>query len=153
MLAETERRHPKFTARIAGVPIYRMLEPFPAVFFIAAFVTDVIYSRTAYLQWQYFSIWMIAAGLVVGGFAILAALIDHIGDRRLRALEPARWHMVLIIVVWVLELVNAFVHSRDGWTAVVPDGLILSAVAAILVLVGGWLGLSLTYRHGVGVER
>lgn len=152
MLAETDRRRPQSTARILGIPIYRMLAPFPTVLFIAAFVTDVIYSRTAYLQWQYFSVWMIAAGLFVGGFAILAALIDHFSDRRLRSLAPARWHMVLLIVIWILELINAFVHSRDGWTAVVPDGLIISAVATVLVLVGGWLGLSLTYRHGVGVE-
>jgi len=31
------------------------------------------------------------------------------------------------------------VHSRDGWTAVVPLGLILSMVGAALILVVGWL--------------
>ena len=34
----------------------------------------------------------------------------------------------------VVELFNALIHTRDGWTAVVPGGLILSVVAAILAV-------------------
>ncbi len=35
--------------------------------------------------------------------------------------------------------------------AVWPWGLILSAVTAVAVMVVGWLGGTLTFRHGVGV--
>jgi uncharacterized membrane protein len=41
---------------------------------------------------------------------------------------------VLFYVALVVELVNAFVHTADGWTAVVPTGLVLSVLAAILAL-------------------
>ena len=34
----------------------------------------------------------------------------------------------------VVELFNAFVHTIDGWTAVVPTGMTLSIVGAILAL-------------------
>ncbi len=60
--------------------------------------------------------------------------------------------MLLNIVAMLLELINAFVHSRDGWTAVVPQGLILSGVTVLLLLVSAWLGGSLSYRDGVGVS-
>jgi uncharacterized membrane protein len=36
---------------------------------------------------------------------------------------------------------------------VVPWGLILSAATVLLLLVTGWLGGSLVYRHGVGVNH
>jgi uncharacterized membrane protein len=129
-----------------------MLVPFPIAFFAAAFVTDIVYSRTANLMWQYFSIWLIVGGLVMGGLAAVFGLIDYIGNREVRAQRPATPHMVLNILVWLLSLLNAFVHSRDGWTAVVPQGLILSGIVVLLLMVSGWLGGSLTYRHGVGVR-
>lgn len=43
------------------------------------------------------------------------------------------------------------VHSRDGWTSVVPLGLTLSALVLALLLFTGWLGWSLVYRYHVGV--
>lgn len=145
--------HPRSTARLFGHPIHPMLVPFPIAFFIGAFVTDLVYSRTAELQWQYFSIWLIVAGLIMGGLAAVAGIVDYAGDRRVRALRPATPHMLLNIAVMLLSLLNAFVHSRDGWTAVVPQGLILSGVVTVLLLVSAWLGGSLSYQHGVGVAR
>ncbi len=46
----------------------------------------------------------------------------------------------------LLSLINAFVHSRDAYTSVVPTGLILSGIVALLVLISSWLGSSLAYR-------
>ena len=51
----------------------------------------------------------------------------------------------------ILAIINAFVHSRDAYTSVVPTGLILSALVVLILLVTGWNGWSLVYRHGVGV--
>jgi uncharacterized membrane protein len=34
----------------------------------------------------------------------------------------------------MLAFVNAFVHSRDGYTAVVPDGLILSILVVVILI-------------------
>jgi uncharacterized membrane protein len=42
----------------------------------------------------------------------------------------------------LLSFLNAFVHSRDGTTAVMPQGLALSAIVALLLLVIGWRGWS-----------
>jgi uncharacterized membrane protein len=146
-------QHPSSTARVFGHPIHPMLVPFPLAFFTGALVTDVVYSRTANLMWQYFSIWLITAGLVMGALAAVTGLIDYLGDRRVRQRRPATPHMILNVLAMLLSLLNAFVHSRDGWTAVVPQGLILSAVVVLILCVSGWLGGALTYRHGVGVAE
>jgi uncharacterized membrane protein len=39
------------------------------------------------------------------------------------------------VLALLVGLVNAFVHSRDGWTAVVPQGLILSVLDVLVLLV------------------
>jgi uncharacterized membrane protein len=45
-----------------------------------------------------------------------------------------------------------FVHTRDGWTSVYPTGLLLSAIVVLILPFTGWLGWSMVYRHGVGVN-
>lgn len=144
--------NPRSTARVFGHPIHAMLVPFPITCFIGALLTDLAYVGSANVMWSNFSIWLITAGLVMGGFAALAGIIDYAGDRRVRAAGPATLHMILNISVFVIELFNAFVHSRDGWTSVVPTGLTLSIISVALLAVSAWLGASLVYKHRVGVR-
>lgn len=150
MRTDADHPHPRSTASIFGHPIHPMIVPFPIAFFFGAFVTDIVYVRTENLFWQYFSIWLISAGLAMGALAAIVGFIDYFGDRRVRALRQATPHMLLNVVVMITAFINAFVHSRDGWTAVVPEGIILSGVVVLLLMISAWLGGSLAYRHGVG---
>ncbi len=138
------------TARIAGHPIHPMLVHFPIACFVGAFVTDLVYWRMPDVKWETFSVWLITAGLVMGGFAAVAGLIDFAGDRRIRALAPAWPHVLGNVVALLLSLINAFVHSRDGYTAVVPTGVILSGLVVVVLLFTGWMGAQMVYRHRVG---
>ncbi|MGY4314935.1 putative membrane protein [Bradyrhizobium sp. JR3.5] len=55
------------------------------------------------------------------------------------------------VVVMLLALCNALIHSRDAWTSVVPTGLVLSALTVLVMLFTGWLGWTMVYRYRVGV--
>ncbi len=148
-----ELPHPASTAAIAGHPIHPMLVPFPIACFTLTLLTDIAYWRTSNLMWQHFSEWLLLAGLVLGALAALAGAVDFLSRREIRAQRPAWPHAIGNVVVMLLALVNSFVHAADGWTGVVPWGLILSAATVLLLLVTGWLGGSLVYRHGVGVSH
>ncbi len=141
------------TARIAGHPIHPMLVPFPIVCFIGALVTDIVYALTAEMMWTDISAWLLLAGLILGGLAAIAGLIDFLGNRLIRAQTPAWPHMLGNLLVLVLAFFNNMVHTRDAWTSVVPTGLILSLITVLILPVTGWLGWSMVYRHGVGVVR
>ena len=130
-----------------------MLVPFPIVCFIGALCTDIAYARSADVQWANFSAWLLAAGVVMGVLAALAGLIDFAANPRIRAKRAAWPHALGNVVAMLLALLNNFVHSRDGWTGVVPTGLILSLLTVLVLLVTGWLGGTLVYHHGVGVRR
>jgi uncharacterized membrane protein len=141
------------TAQIAGHPIHPMLVPFPIVCFIGAMITDIAYWRSAQMMWADFSAWLLAIGLVMGGLAALAGLIDFLGNRLIRTQTPAWPHMIGNIIVLLLALLNSFVHTRDAWTSVVPLGLTLSLITVLILPVTGWLGWAMVYRHGVGARR
>lgn len=144
-------RPPQSTLRIGAHPIHPMLVPFPIACFAGALVTDVVYWRTAQMMWADFSAWLLAAGVIIGLLAALAGLIDFVGGRAIRTHGAAWIHFLGNALVLALSIVNLLVHSRDAWTSVVPTGLILSAVVVLILLVTGWLGWSLVYRHHVGV--
>jgi uncharacterized membrane protein len=144
--------NPRSTASLFGHPLHPMLVPFPIVCFIGALLTDLAYVASANVQWTNFSIWLITAGLVMGGLAAVTGMIDYLGDKRVRAARPATPHMIINLSVFDIEIFNAFVHSRDGWTSVVPTGLTLSIVSVLLLAVSAWLGGSLVYKHRVGVR-
>lgn len=143
--------NPRSTARIAGHPIHPMLVPIPITCFIGTLITDLVYWRTANMMWANMSAWLLAAGLVVSILVVIAGLIDFLGDRRIRALRPAWIHGVGNALALILSIFNAFVHSRDAYTSVVPTGLILSALVVLILVVTGWNGWEMVYRHGVGV--
>jgi uncharacterized membrane protein len=134
---------------VRGHPIHQILVPFSIAYFIGAFVTDLAYWRTAQVMWERFSVWMIAAGLAIAALAILAALVDLLGGRQ----RPAWVRAVTYVAAIVLSLFNVFIHSRDGYTAVVPAGLTLSAVVTILLLSVVGSGWSLTYRYRAGASK
>ena len=117
------------------------------VLLIAAFGTDYTYYTTALWQWANFSAWLITAGLIVTLVAAILLLIDF-ATRRAGRLNTGSF--ILVTAATLLSLVNAFVHSRDAWTSVVPQGILLSAVSTILLLIAGARGWSLAMSRATG---
>ena len=132
-MVEPLRRTESGVARVTA-PIYLLLFPIPVVCFLAALATDAAYASSAYLMWLHFSEWLIAAGLAFGALAALLLLIEFFASRAIRAGGIGWAHLVLFYAALLVELCNAFVHTIDGWTAVVPTGMTLSIVGALLAL-------------------
>jgi len=145
--------NPRATATIGGHPIHPMLVPFPIACFVGTFITDCVYWKTANMLWADMSAWLLTAGLVASVFVAIAGLTDFLGDRRIRSLRPAWVHGVGNALVLILSIFNELVHTRDAYTSVVPTGLILSGIVVLILLVTGWNGWAMVYRHGVGVRR
>jgi uncharacterized membrane protein len=142
-------------ASILGHPIHVMLVPFPIACFVGTLVTDIAYWRSANMMWANMSAWLLAVGLVIAVFAVIAGLIDFLASRGVRSLRAAWIHGIGNVVVILVAIANSFIHSRDAYTSVVPTGLALSALTVLLLLVTGWNGWTMVYRHGVavGTER
>lgn len=130
-------------------PAYSMLVQFPVVCFVGALCTDVAYARTKLNLWESFSVWLLAAGCVLAGLAGIVALFIFLRDRRVRA-APYAWPYALTsLAAALLAVVNAFVHSRDGYTAVVPTGLTMSVIVVVLMLVATFFGWNAAARTAV----
>jgi uncharacterized membrane protein len=104
---------------------------------IAAFASDVMYYQTSLAEWANSSAWLITAGLVLALLAAIALLIDIATGRG----TPISWpDFILLTAAALLSLVNVFVHSRDAWSSIMPEGIWLSAVVAILLVIEAFRG-------------
>lgn len=122
-----------------------------ATLLIAGFVSDLVYWQTLLFQYNNMSQWLVAGGMVITLLAAIAFLIDLLLGRVGRIAWP---RFAALAVAAVLGLVNAFVHSRDAYTAVVPQGITLSAVVTVILLAvgltGGW---SLSSRRSAALAQ
>jgi uncharacterized membrane protein len=134
--------------RDRGRPVHSMLASFSAAYFVGALVTDLVYWQMPDVMWERFSIWLIMAGLVMAGLAVFAYVINTLAGRGRRG-GPAWARLAGYALAVCLALTNAFVHSRDGYTAVVPTGLMLSA-SVVIVLLLTEIATALANRRRVG---
>jgi uncharacterized membrane protein len=145
-LRGTQTRGPIGHTRPRGL-LHRGFIGAAGVLQIAAFCTDYTYYKTALWQWANFSAWLITAGLIVTLVAVILLLIDF-ATRRANRLNAGSF--ILVAAASLLSLVNAFVHSRDAWTSVVPQGILLSGVSTILLVIAGARGWSLAMSRTTG---
>lgn len=136
-----------------GQPIHLMLAQFPVVCFNLTLLTDIIYWRTSNLMWQEFSSWLLLAGLLFGALALIVGMIEYFFRTSAPAPGPAWPYVAGAVTVLGLAFLNSLVHAGDGWTAVVPWGLVLSFATVIMVVITEWLGRTPMYRYGAGVRR
>ena len=142
-MATSPPYRPSHAAPPAPHAIHGILAAYPLVCFTGALLTDIVYANTAQMQWANFSVWLIAAGVVMALLAAVAGIVDAArGRRRGAPRRSSAVHSVLTIVALVVAIINGFIHSRDAWTSVVPAGLILSAISAVLILITSWNGYS-----------
>jgi uncharacterized membrane protein len=135
---------------LAGHPYSSLFLPVPIVCFVGALLTDLAYANSeGNLQYLNFSSWLLTAGLI---FCVVAGLLMIIDLARLPQLRTRfGWGAFgLLVIAAIVELINALVHARDGWTAVVPAGLALSVIGSVLIMSYGWLWHE--SRYGVEVQ-
>jgi uncharacterized membrane protein len=143
--------NPKSTAQIAGHPIHPMLIPFPIAFFVGTFVCDLVYWQMSNPAWAAATLWLLGAGLVMAALAAVMGLIDVFGDQQIRRLSTVWWHAGANVLLVLIESFNLFIRYRDGSAAIIPNGLLLSLIAVLLLLYSGWKGGELVFRGHVGV--
>jgi uncharacterized membrane protein len=129
--------------------LHEMLVPFPVAYFTAAFVTDLVYWRNPDILWERFSVWLIAGGLVMAALVAVVAVIDLTFRRQ----RPTWLYALGYALAALLSLLNVCIHSRDGYTAVVPEGLMLSATVVIIMVFTSSSRWALTHRTRIGADK
>ena len=142
-------------ARIAGHPLHPALAHFPVGLWLAVVLWDLVgWWKSPDTLWWQMSYWCLALGLVAALPATATGLLEFLAIRPGGpAIDAATMHMMAMISAtaifgasWVVRAKAAATMAPTAWA------LGLALVGAGVLLVGGWLGGTLVYRHGIGRE-
>lgn len=131
-----------------------MLVVFPFALWTTAVVFDIVGLVTGNSTYRTVAFYDIAAGIVGGVAAAVPGIIDYFSLRG-RARRIGTYHALLNVLAlllftasWVLRTQwGTGVVGRDSW---IPE--LTAIVGVALIFPSGWLGGSLVYEHGTGVD-
>ncbi|MEQ5844372.1 hypothetical protein N0A02_33480 (plasmid) [Paraburkholderia acidicola] len=123
-----------YRSRFAGA-VFDLFNPIPYGLFVGTLIFDVTFAVTRNVFWGKGAAWLVTTGLI---FAIIPRVINlcHVWlspRNPVTGIEKADFWLNLLGVL--AAIVNAFVHSRDGY-AMVPQNVILSVITVALLSVG-----------------
>ena len=140
----------KSTISVGGQPLHAMLVPFPIAFLLSLPLSDTLFWLSRDPFWSEVSFWLMVAGLVTGTAAAFFGRIDFLTIRRVKEDLSGFLHAGAGGFALLLTIVNLWRRIDDAVAAVVPWGLVLSAVTALLLLVANWFGGVLLFRYLIG---
>lgn len=142
-------------AAIAGHPLHPMLVPLPIGAFVGALAADIALAATGDRFFGRAGRLLTGAGLATGVVTSALGGVDFWGRSQVRS-HPAAWlHVGGNAAALALGAASLAVRARAGndGKAALPVALALSASAGALLVVTGWLGGELAYRHRIGVMK
>jgi len=136
-------------------PVHPALVHFPIACWSLATTGDV-----AGLAFGDQRIWFVSNVLLVCGLVTaLAAMTAGLFELRKilddsPAMRVAYWHMSLVLSAWAVYALSLYMRW-NGAALIQPDGVAigLSALGFLLLAAAGWVGGTLVYGYGIGVER
>lgn len=125
-------------AKVAAMHAVFALSSVPL--FLGALLSDWAYFSSQQIQWVNFAAWLSAGALLVAGPALLWGAVDVLRSSARRH-SRGLVYLGLLLAAFVVGLINALIHGKDGWAAM-PTGLILSAVVVVLATAASVAGLA-----------
>jgi uncharacterized membrane protein len=136
---------------IADHPIHAMVVNFPITLLTVLVVSDLGWVISGDPFWARLSLWLVGGGAVMGLFAGLIGTLELLlipGVRR----RGASWnHFIVATMLISVAFTNWFLRLAGPADMIVPWGMSLSLLGALLVMIAGWLGASLVFDHKIGI--
>jgi uncharacterized membrane protein len=136
---------------VAGHPIHPMLVTFPIAFLLAMVPVDLAWILTGDEFWPRLGLWLAGAGFFMGAVAGIAGTIELLAIPGVRRRGASWSHFVAAVTLISVAFANWYLRIADPAALIVPLGLSLSVLGAVLTGVAGWLGGNLVFEHQIGV--
>ncbi|MDO8863426.1 DUF2231 domain-containing protein [Haliea sp. E1-2-M8] len=137
---------------IHGHPLHPMLIHFPVAALMALVATDLAFIFSNDYFWARAGLWLAGAGALGGWVSGLVGLIDLTTVARIRCLINAWCHAILAVMLLSLATLNWLLRIDAPELRILPWGIYISLLTALLIAMTGILGGRLVYEYAVGVD-
>ncbi|NMH59387.1 DUF2231 domain-containing protein [Alteromonas ponticola] len=138
---------------IKGHPLHPALIHFPVALLLLLVVTDICYIFTYDPFWGKAGFYLSTTGLLFGVLGSIPGAIDVFSVKRIRRIVSAWAHGLLAIMSLSLATLNVMLRLGDDPAhQIMPWGLYVSLLTAVMINITGSLGAQLVYEYGIGVD-
>jgi uncharacterized membrane protein len=144
-------------ASIGRHPVHPMLIPFPIGLWVFSFIADLIYLWRGNVVWRdWIAFYTLLGGIIGAAVAAVFGLIDWLSLKDREVVKIANWHARFNVIALLIFVASFYLRTTSGasWVGgsyTIP--VLLSVVGVILIMISGWLGGELVFRHGVAVDQ
>lgn len=135
-----------------GHPLHPMMVHFPVAALLGLVAVDAAFIWTGDPFWARAGLWLAGVGAGGGWLASMAGTVDLLLVRRIRRLVTGWAHAVMAVMMLSLATMNWLLRYGEPGARVLPWGLYLSLLTALLIAAAAALGGRLVYEHAVGVD-
>jgi uncharacterized membrane protein len=139
-------------AAIAGHPLHPFIVPLPIGALLFAFVSDIAFYYTGDPQWSATSYFLLCGGVATALLAAVLGMIETMGVKRARTMGLVWAHAILNVLAVIVAFVSILLRN-GGATDAAGFNLAMTGPIAVGLLVSGWIGGEISYKHGVGVAE
>lgn len=156
-LVDPIEAHPHFhrtesKIAIAGHPVHAMLVAFPVAMAFCAFGADAFYWLTGDIFWARAGLWASGMAFLFGVLAGVSGTVELLlvpGIRR----RAASWSHFIFAVMLLSVLGANWGYRLGGYEqAVLPWGILVSALAVGATALTGWHGGKLVFDYHIGTS-
>jgi uncharacterized membrane protein len=137
---------------VFGHPIHAMLVAFPIAGCFAIAFCDGAWWWTGDYFWARAGLWASGGAFVMGCAAALSGLAELLLVPGVRQRAAAWSHAVAAMALIAVVGANWQQRIADPVAAILPWGVLLSALSLLMVAIAGWHGGKLVFEHQVGVK-
>lgn len=137
---------------VLGHPIHAMSVAFPVALTFCTFGADVFYWWTGDVFWARAALWAVGSGFLFGILAGVSGTAELLMVPGIRARSPAWTHFVIAVTLLALLGANWGYRLSGYEAAVLPYGLLLSALSVAVVAFTGWHGGKLVFDYRLGTS-
>jgi uncharacterized membrane protein len=124
----------------------------PVTLLPAAFAADCAFLAYRDSFWSRASRLLLAAGLTTGVASAATGLVDFLSIPKVRSHKAGWIHFLGNAAALLVTAANLVSNRARTKRRVRPAGLALSAFTTVLLVITGWYGGELVYRHRIGVS-
>jgi len=135
---------------LVGHPIHVMMVHFPIAFVLATLGADLFYWWSGDPFWARVGLWSAGIAFWTGVAASLVGIAEILLVRGIRLMEASWSHAVAAMTLVAIAGANWGLRIIDP-ASILPHGLALSCLAAVMTGFAGWHGGKLVFDHGIGI--
>lgn len=150
VIQQLEEKDKTSAVAVAGHPLHAMSVHFPIALVFGTLAVDVFYWFSADPFWLRVGLWTSGTAFLAGVAAGLVGTAELLLVPGIRARAASWAHAIAAITLISVAGANWGLRLIDP-NVVLPHGMLLSVLAAVLTGVAGWHGGKLIFDHGIGL--